>query len=74
MASYKLLQADQVVFDLGNAFGHIAIGVENIYDICDEIKNKGGLISREPGPMKGSTSILAFVEDPDGYKIELLQR
>ena len=65
---------DKNSYTLGNAFGHIALGVENIYEICEEIKNKGGLVTREPGPMKGSTSILAFVEDPDGYKIELLQR
>ena len=61
-------------YDIGSAFGHIAIGVNDIYKICDEIKLKGGIISREPGPMKGSNSILAFVQDPDGYKIELLQR
>ena len=61
-------------YDIGSAFGHIAIGVDDIYKICDEIKLKGGIISREPGPMKGSNSILAFVQDPDGYKIELLQR
>ncbi|MEC9381742.1 MAG: lactoylglutathione lyase [Thermodesulfobacteriota bacterium] len=61
-------------YDLGKGFGHIAIGVDDIYSICEIIKNKGGKITREPGPMKGSKSILAFVEDPDGYKIELLQR
>ena len=61
-------------YNIGTAFGHIAIGVDDIYKICDEIKSKGGIISREPGPMKGSKSILAFVQDPDGYKIELLQR
>ena len=59
---------------MGTYFGHIAIGVENIYAICEEIRKKGGKIIREPGPMKGSKSILAFIEDPDGYKIELLQR
>lgn len=61
-------------YELGNSFGHIALGVDDIYAVCKEIKNKGGRITREPGPMKGSKSILAFVEDPDGYKIELLQR
>jgi len=61
-------------YEIGKGFGHIALGVENIFSICDEIKMKGGKITREPGPMKGSTSILAFVEDPDGYKVELLQR
>ena len=59
---------------MGTSFGHIAIGVEDIYAICEEIREKGGKIIREPGPMKGSKSILAFIEDPDGYKIELLQR
>ena len=59
---------------MGTSFGHIAIGVEDIYAICEEIRKKGGKIIREPGPMKGSKSILAFIEDPDGYKIELLQR
>ena len=59
---------------MGTSFGHIAIGVEDIYAICEEIRKKGGKITREPGPMKGSKSILAFIEDPDGYKIELLQR
>lgn len=59
---------------MGTSFGQIAIGVEDIYAICEEIRKKGGKITREPGPMKGSKSILAFIEDPDGYKIELLQR
>ena len=59
---------------MGTSFGHIAIGVEDIYKFCKEIRKKGGKITREPGPMKGSKSILAFIEDPDGYKIELLQR
>ena len=59
---------------MGTSFGHIAIGVEDIYAICEEIRKKGGKITREPGPMKGSKSIVAFIEDPDGYKIELLQR
>ena len=61
-------------YDIGKGFGHIAIGVDDIYSICEAIKSKGGKITREPGPMTGSKSILAFVEDPDGYKIELLQR
>lgn len=61
-------------YEIGNSYGHIAIGVDDIYGICEEIKKKGGKITREPGPMKGSTSLLAFVEDPNGYKIELLQR
>ena len=61
-------------YEQGSYFGHIAVGVENIHSICQEIREKGGKIIREPGPMKGSSSILAFVEDPDGHKIELLQR
>ena len=61
-------------YDIGKGFGHIAIGVDDIYSICEAIKSKGGKITREPGPMTGSKSILAFVEDPDGYKIEVLQR
>ena len=61
-------------YNLGNGFGHIAIGVDDLYSTCGEITKKGGKITREPGPMKGSKSLLAFVEDPNGYKIELLQR
>ena len=61
-------------YELGTAYGHIAIGVNNIHQICTEIKAKKGKVIREPGPMKDSTSILAFIEDPDGYKIELIER
>ncbi len=61
-------------YELGTAFGHIAIGVEDVYAACACIRAAGGNISREAGPMKNGTSILAFVEDPDGYKIELLGR
>lgn len=60
-------------YDLGNAYGHIAIGVEDVYVACDRIREAGGNIVREAGPMQGSTRVLAFVEDPDGYKIELLE-
>lgn len=60
-------------YDLGTGFGHIAIGVEDIYQTCTEIKSRGGKVVREPGPMKHGSTVLAFVEDPDGYKIELLQ-
>lgn len=60
-------------YDLGTGYGHIAIGVADIYATCDEIRKRGGKIVREPGPMKGSTTVLAFVEDPDGYKIELIE-
>lgn len=60
-------------YKLGTAFGHIAIGVEDVYKACDKIKAAGGKVTREAGPNKGGASILAFVEDPDGYKIELLE-
>ena len=60
-------------YDLGNAFGHIAIGVDNIYATCDAIKAAGGNVTREPGPVKGGTTEIAFVKDPDGYMIELIQ-
>jgi lactoylglutathione lyase len=61
-------------YQLGNGFGHIAIGVEDVYQACDKIRAKGGKIVREPGPMKHGKTVLAFVEDPDGYRIELLGR
>ncbi len=59
-------------YDLGNGYGHIAIAVDDVYAACDRIKAQGGKVTREPGPMKHGSTILAFVEDPDGYKIELL--
>lgn len=61
-------------YDIGNGYGHIAINVEDVYAACDKIKAAGGKVTREAGPMKHGTTILAFVEDPDGYKIELLSR
>jgi lactoylglutathione lyase len=61
-------------YDLGNAFGHIAIEVDDIYAACEKIRNAGGNITREPGPVKGGTTEIAFVEDPDGYKIELINK
>ena len=64
---------DQNKYDLGDAYGHVAIGVADVYAACDQIRSNGGKIIREPGPMKGSDTVLAFVEDPDGYKIELLE-
>jgi lactoylglutathione lyase len=64
---------DTKAYDLGNGFGHVALGVENIYTACDAIKNLGGKVTREPGPMKHGSTEIAFVEDPDGYKIELIQ-
>lgn len=63
---------DQNSYELGDAYGHIAIEVEDVYATCDEIKASGGNIVREAGPMKHGSTILAFVKDPDGYMIELL--
>ena len=60
-------------YDLGSAFGHLAIEVENAAQACDQIRNAGGKVTREAGPVKGGTTVIAFVEDPDGYKIELIQ-
>ncbi len=60
-------------YNLGDGFGHIALGVDDIYGTCQAIEAKGGKISRAPGPMKHGTTVIAFVEDPDGYKIELIQ-
>ncbi|MCC5626545.1 lactoylglutathione lyase [Nostoc sp. CHAB 5715] len=60
-------------YELGNAYGHIALGVDDIYATCQEIRNQGGKVVREPGPMKHGSTVIAFVEDPDGYKIELIQ-
>lgn len=61
-------------YELGTGFGHVAIGVSDIYQICDEITRRGGNVTRAPGPMKHGSTVIAFVEDPDGYKIELIQR
>lgn len=60
-------------YDLGDAYGHIAIGVDDIYKACDDIKAMGGKVVREPGPMKHGSTVIAFVQDPDGYKVELIQ-
>jgi lactoylglutathione lyase len=60
-------------YDLGNAYGHVALGVPDIYATCDQLRSRGAKIVREPGPMKHGTTHIAFVEDPDGYKIELIQ-
>jgi lactoylglutathione lyase len=60
-------------YDLGKGYGHIALGVDDIYGTCDRIKAQGGKVTREPGPMKHGSTVIAFVEDPDGYKIELIQ-
>lgn len=61
-------------YELGTAYGHIALGVPDIYSACDRIRAEGGLITREPGPVKGGNTVIAFVTDPDGYKIELIER
>lgn len=61
-------------YEMGTAYGHIAIGVNDIYATCERIRAAGGNITREPGPVKGGTTLIAFVTDPDGYKIELIQR
>jgi lactoylglutathione lyase len=61
-------------YEMGGAYGHIAIGVEDAYAACDKIRAAGGTITREPGPVKGGNTVIAFVTDPDGYKIELIQR
>ena len=60
-------------YDLGSAFGHVAIAVEDAYAACARIKAAGGSVTREAGPVKGGTTVIAFVADPDGYKIELIQ-
>lgn len=60
-------------YDLGNAYGHIAIGADDIYATCDAIKAAGGNVTREPGPVKGGSTHIAFVKDPDGYMVELIQ-
>ena len=64
---------DTEQYQLGDAFGHVAIGVEDIYGRCEELRARGAKIVREPGPMKHGSTEIAFVEDPDGYRIELIQ-
>lgn len=61
-------------YELGNGFGHIALGVPDIYAVCDALAKEGVKIPRPPGPMKHGSTIIAFIEDPDGYKIELIER
>jgi lactoylglutathione lyase len=61
-------------YELGTAYGHIAIGVPDIRAACDRIRTGGGAVTREPGPVKGGTTVIAFITDPDGYKIELIER
>ncbi|GHU28655.1 lactoylglutathione lyase [Betaproteobacteria bacterium] len=64
---------DTTSYEIGNGFGHLAVAVENAYTACAQIKAKGGKVTREAGPMKHGTTVIAFVEDPDGYKIELIE-
>ncbi len=61
-------------YELGTAYGHIALGVPDVYAACADIKARGGRVVREAGPMKGGTRVIAFVEDPDGYKVELVEQ
>jgi lactoylglutathione lyase len=61
-------------YDIGTAYGHIAIAVPDAYKTCEEVKRQGGNVTREAGPVKGGSTVIAFVQDPDGYKIELIER
>jgi lactoylglutathione lyase len=61
-------------YELGSAYGHVAIAVDDAYKACEEVKRRGGKVTREAGPMKHGSTVIAFVEDPDGYKIELIER
>jgi lactoylglutathione lyase len=61
-------------YELGTAFGHLALGVPDIYRACEKLREAGAKITREPGPVKFGTTVIAFIEDPDGYKIELIER
>jgi lactoylglutathione lyase len=60
-------------YDLGTAYGHVAVAVPDAYKACEEVKRRGGTVTREAGPVKGGTTVIAFVQDPDGYKIELIE-
>jgi lactoylglutathione lyase len=61
-------------YEMGTAYGHIALGVPDAYAACEKIRAHGGNVTREAGPVKGGTTVIAFVTDPDGYKVELIQR
>ena len=61
-------------YEMGTAYGHVAIAVPDAYQACEAVKKRGGTVTREAGPVKGGTTVIAFVQDPDGYKIELIQR
>ena len=60
-------------YDLGTAYGHMALGVDDVAETCERIRKAGGNVTREPGPVKGGSTLIAFVEDPDGYKVELIE-
>jgi lactoylglutathione lyase len=61
-------------YEMGTAYGHIALSADDIYKVCDQVRAKGGNITREPGPVKGGSTVIAFITDPDGYKVELIER
>jgi lactoylglutathione lyase len=65
---------DTTTYEIGTGFGHVAIEVDDAYKACEEIKRRGGVVVREAGPMKHGTTVIAFVQDPDGYKVELIQK
>ena len=65
---------DTKSYDLGSGYGHVALEVDDAAKACDEVRKRGGTVTREAGPMKHGTTVIAFVEDPDGYKIEFIQR
>jgi lactoylglutathione lyase len=65
---------DISTYEIGNAYGHVAVEVDNAAAACDEVRRRGGKVTREAGPMKHGTTVIAFVEDPDGYKIEFIQK
>ncbi|HXX12081.1 MAG TPA: lactoylglutathione lyase [Burkholderiales bacterium] len=65
---------DTAAYDVGNGYGHVAIEVDDARKACDEVRKRGGTVTREAGPMKHGTTVIAFVADPDGYKIEFIER
>jgi lactoylglutathione lyase len=65
---------DTKSYELGNGFGHLAVAVPDAYKACEDVKKRGGKVTREAGPMKHGTTVIAFVEDPDGYKVELVEK
>ena len=65
---------DTTAYEIGTGYGHVAIEVDDAYKACEEIKRRGGIVVREAGPMKHGTTVIAFVQDPDGYKVELIQK